>query len=218
MQFFDICPTFQEAPYSYIVAPIIMISSIIGFYYKPYFYTLLLHPYEIAQGKRLHTLLTSAFIHRNWLHLLFNILIIYGLGYDMFGNIMQIHGILYAYLLTPLLFFLLIVIPNLFQVLKKRNDFYFTSIGASGLTFGLYGFSALFFPLQKINHLFIPLIHNAAQYWLYILIVLIFLSFIKISKINRSLHITAYLLGSVFALINRSESIYEFAKAFFIKF
>ncbi|WP_400261566.1 rhomboid family intramembrane serine protease [Sphingobacterium sp. SG20118] len=218
MQFFDVFPTFQEAPYSYIIVPILMISGILGFYTKPYFHAVLLHPYELARGKRLHTLLTSAFIHRNWIHLLFNMLIIYGLGYDMFGNIMQVYGSVSAYLLTPLLFSLLIIIPNAFLVLNKRNDFYFTSIGASGLTFGLYGFSALFFPLQKINHLFIPWIHNAAQYWLYILIVLTLLSCVKISKINRSLHIVAYLLGSIIALITRNESIYEFTKALFLKF
>lgn len=218
MNFFDVLPTFQEAPYSYTIVPIMMISSIIGFYYKTYFHTLILHPYELARGKRLHTLFTSAFIHRNWTHLLFNILIIYGLGYDMFGNIMQVYGTLSAYLFTLFLFSFLIVIPNLFQVLKKRNDFYFTSIGASGLTFGLYGYAALFFPLEKINHLFIPIIHNAAQYWLYILIVLILLSYIKISRINRSLHLFAYLLGSILALVSRNESIFEFIEAITFKF
>lgn len=217
MRFFDVFPTFQEAPYSYIVAPIILISSIIGFYNKSYFHSLILHPYEIARGKRIHTVLTSAFIHRNWFHLLFNIFITYILGYDTFGNIMQEYGTIAAYILTPLLFLLLISLPNLFQILKKKDDFYFTAVGASGLSFGLYGFSALFYPLQKINHLFIPWIHNAAQYWIYILMVSILLSFIKISKINRSLHVYAYLLGSICAIIIRNESIHEFIKAIFVK-
>lgn len=216
MHFFDIFPAFQEAPYSYTVVPVLIISSIIGFYKISYFHNLILHPYEVARGKRLHTLFTSAFIHRSWIHLFFNTLIIYGLGYDMYGNILQVYGSVPAYLLTPLLFSLLIIIPNVFQVLKKKNDFYFTSMGASGLTFGLYGFSALFFPLQKVNHLFIPFIHNAAQYWLYILFILTLLSFIKLSKVNRLLHITAYLIGSIFALIIRNESIYEFTKALLI--
>lgn len=216
MQFFDIFPTLQEAPYSYLVVPIMLISSIIGFYRKSYFHALILHPYEIARGKRIHTLLTSAFIHRNWLHLLFNSIVIYGLGYDTFGNIMQEFGILAAYLLTPILIILLISLPNLIQVYQERNVFHFTSVGASGLSFGLYGFSALFFPLQKINHLFIPWINNAAHYWLYILIVSILLSFIKVSKINRSLHIYAYLLGSLFAFIIRKESVSEFIKALFL--
>lgn len=216
MQFFDVFPTFKEAPYSYIIVPIILISSIIGFYNKSYFHALILHPYEIMRGKRIHSLLTSAFIHRNWLHLLFNALIVYGLGYDMFGNIQQIYGALLSYILTPILFVLLISLPNLFQVLAKKNNFQFTSVGASGLSFGLYGFSALFFPLQKINHLFIPWIHNSTHYWLYILIISILLSFINLSKINRSLHIYAYLLGSIFAFIIRKDAIEEFIKALFL--
>ncbi|UIR54795.1 rhomboid family intramembrane serine protease [Sphingobacterium sp. SRCM116780] len=209
MHFFDIFPTFEEAPYSYIIVPIIMISSVIGFYYKPYFHALILHPYEIARRKRIHTLLTSACIHRNLLHLLFNALIIYGLGYDMFGNIMQVYGTLTAYVLTPLLFFLLISLPNLFQTFQKRNDFYFTSMGASGLAFGLYGFSALFFPLQPMKSTIFSFVTNSVQLWFCGLLILILLAQIKKTKINKYLHLSAYLTGAVLSIVIRPQSIIE---------
>ncbi|RKE44548.1 rhomboid family intramembrane serine protease [Sphingobacterium detergens] len=201
MKFFDIFPTFSESPYSYTLVPVVMICSTIGFYYKPFFHALILHPYEIANGKRTHTLFTSALIHRGWLHLLFNCIVIFSLVYDMTSILKQEFGQTVSYLVTPILVLTLIVLPNLCQTYLHRKNFIFTSIGASGLSLGLYGFSALFFPLQKINHLFVPWIHNSAQYWIYILLLLILSSFIKNTKINRSLHLIAFILGSVLALL-----------------
>lgn len=209
MQFFDIFPTFQEAPYSYLIVPVILISSIIGFYHKPYFHALILHPYEIIRGRRIHTLLTSAFIHRNWWHLLFNALIIYGLGYDMFGTISQEYGIHNAYLLTPLLFFLLIFAPNIIQTYQKRKNFYFTALGSSGLSFGLYGFSALFYPLQPMENSIIPFVNSAIQSWIFGLLILFLLAQIKNSPINKYLHLSAYLIGTLLAQIVRPQAVLE---------
>jgi membrane associated rhomboid family serine protease len=206
MQFFDIFPTLQEAPYSYLFVPIMLISSIIGFYRKSYFHALILHPYEIARGKRIHTLLTSAFIHRNCWHLLFNAFIIFGLGYDMFGTISQEYGVHTAYVLTPLLFFLLIILPNLFQTYQKRKDFYFTALGASGLSFGLYGFSALFYPLQPMQNSIVPFVNCAMQSWIFGLLILLLLAQIKNSSINKYLHLSAYLIGTLLAQIVRPQA------------
>lgn len=216
MKFFDIFPTFTDAPYSYIVIPIILVCSIVGFYNKSFFHAMILHPYEIARGKRIHTLLTSALIHRNWLHLLFNCVIIFGLGYDTFGNLDQEYGITVAYIGTICIFFLLIILPNLIQTFFKKNDFTFTAIGASGLSFGLFGFSALFFPLQKTSsHLFF-FVQNTTHNWIVGLGILILLTFVgKLKKTNKQLHLAAYLIGSIVALMVRHTSIVEMYQALF---
>jgi membrane associated rhomboid family serine protease len=216
MKFFDIFPTFAEATYSYIVVPIILVCSIIGFYNKSFFHALILHPYEIARGKRIHTLLTSALIHRNWIHLLFNCVVIFGLGYDMFGNLHQEYGTTVAYIGTIANFFLLIILPNLIQAFSKKNDFTFTAVGASGLSFGLFGFSALFFPLQKTtSHLF-SFVQNTTHSWIVGLGILILLTFVgKLKKTNKQLHLVAYLIGSIVALVFRHTSIIEMYQALF---
>jgi len=209
MSFFDIFPTFEEAPYSYIIVPIMLVSSVIGFYHKPYFHTLLLHPYEVYRGKRVHTLLTSAFVHRNWLHLLFNLVAVFGLVYDLFGCMKQEYGLFAAMAYSPAVIIFLMIIPNIIQIWIKRNNFLFTAVGSSGLSSGLFGFSFLFFPLQHINHLFIPWIKNAVHYGLYVFVIMILLSSIRQLKINYSLHVTAYIIGSLMALLMRKESIFE---------
>ncbi|WP_164112875.1 rhomboid family intramembrane serine protease [Sphingobacterium luzhongxinii] len=210
MSLFDIFPTFAEAPYSYIVVPIMLVSSVIGFYHKPYFHALLLHPYEVYRGKRLHTLLTSAFVHRNWLHLINNLLIIYGLGYDMFGNIDQEYGLFAAYVWSPILWFALIVLPNVVQTLSKKDDFIFTAVGASGLSFGLYGFSALFFPLQKMGNFILPFVTNMFHNWLFGLVIVFLLSVLNRNRIvNSRLHLSAYFIGGILGFFVRPSAVVE---------
>lgn len=213
MSFFDVFPTFDESPYSYTIAPMLLITGIIGIYSKNFRYKLLLHPYEICRGNRRHTLLTSALVHRNWLHLLFNFFVIYGLAYDMYGCLAQEQGVWIAVFATPILFVAITVFSNLLQTLIKRNDFMFTALGASGLSFGLFGFSFFYFPLQKTSHSIFPFIKNSAHYWLYALIMMLLLSFIKQVKINRQLHIIGFLVGSLLALCVRWESLPNLVKA-----
>jgi len=209
MSFFDIFPTFKEAPYSYIIVPVMLLSSIIGFYHKPYFYALLLHPYEVKRGKRVHTLFTSAFVHRNWLHLFFNTFVVFALSYDLYGCISQEYQEYISFLLTPLFISLLIIIPNLLQTQIRKNDFSFTSVGSSGLTFGLFGFGFLFFPLQKTSSFLIPIIKNSFDYWLSVLVLFVLLSFIPKTTVNRQLHLFAFLIGSMLSLLCRPQSIIE---------
>ncbi len=211
---FDILPTFSESPYSYIIVPIILVVSIIGFYYKPVFHALLLHPYEICRGKRLHTVLTSALIHRNWLHLLINAVLIYFLLFDLYGLIEQEQSAQAALLLSLLLISSFIGVPNLIQSYVKKNDFGYTAVGSSGLTFALYGFSFTYFPLEKTQSFWIEGIKTNSHLWLATLIVILLLAFIPKSKINRGLHLVAFLLGSISAILVRPQSLSEFIESY----
>jgi membrane associated rhomboid family serine protease len=142
--------------------------------------------------------------------------VIFGLGYDMFGNLHQEYGTTVAYIGTIANFFLLIILPNLIQAFSKKNDFTFTAVGASGLSFGLFGFSALFFPLQKTtSHLF-SFVQNTTHSWIVGLGILILLTFVgKLKKTNKQLHLVAYLIGSIVALVFRHTSIIEMYQALF---
>lgn len=70
-------PSFNEIPITYLICGLILCSGIVGFYYKPYYQALIFHPYEVFQGRRKHTVITSAFVHRGWFHLLINIYIFF---------------------------------------------------------------------------------------------------------------------------------------------
>lgn len=215
MSIFNVIPTFNEAPLTYVITPIILVSSIIGFYYKPYFHALLIHPYELFRGKRWHTLLTSAFLHRNWSHLFFNLLFISAMSYDVYGSLKQVYPENFPILLSTLVCFLLVTLPNLAQSIHKRNDFTFTSMGASGLSFGLVGFSGMFFPTDNPYKFILPFLGNAFYNWLIFLFILyIFTRIKRSSNTNVFLHLYAYLIGGVLALIIRPAALKEIISLF----
>lgn len=215
MSIFDLLPTFYEAPLTYIIVPIILVSSIIGFYNKPYFHALLIHPYELFRGKRWHTLLTSAFLHRNWLHLSSNLFFIYVLSYDLYGTLKQIYPNGYPFLLSGLICFLLITLPNLAQSIHKKDDFMFTSMGSSGLSFGLFGFTGMLLPTDSTNKFMFIFIGNSFYNWLVLLIILYVLTRIKRSSgTNVYLHLYAFLIGGLLALLVRPEAVKEIISIF----
>ena len=210
MSIFDFIPTFQESPFTYILLPIILISSCIGFYSKPYYQALLIHPYELCRGKRLHTLLSSAFVHRNWKHLVTNMVFLYILSYDLYGNLQQVYPNKSPLLLSIVISFLLITLSNLIQSIHKRNDFMFTSVGASGLSFGLVGFCGLFFPTDSLSRLMLPFIGNSFYSCIALLILLyIFTRLKRNTSTNVFLHLYAFVIGVTMALVARPEALKE---------
>lgn len=200
--FFEIFPYFYEAPLAYILTAVIFTTSLIGFYNKTFYNVLIYHPYEVLRGKRLHTVFTSFLIHRNWKHLLWNLLVIFGLTYDLMGVFQQEYSTTYSYLLYLFLGIIGVIVPNLLMGLKHKQDFKYTSVGASGLSFALIGATGMFYPLQEMgNSLVIPM-QLAYQYWIVLFVIFSLLTFRK-SKVNHVLHLSAFLLASFYMITLR---------------
>lgn len=198
--FFEVFPYFNEAPIAYILIIVLLIVSIIGFYWKPLYYCFLLYPYELSKGNKIYTVLTSNFIHKNWKHLLFNSIVIFVFVYDFHGILIQEFTV-YARCLLFAVLFTYVTIPNLILTYKKRKDPFYTSAGASGISFGLLGSNGLYFPLEKMSESFFIPFNYAYQYWTGLLVILIIMSFRKRTKSNHLLHLYAFILGSIWAIM-----------------
>lgn len=201
MGFFEYFPTFSEAPLAWLLACTILPASSLGFFHKPLYQSLLLHPYLVYRGERRHTLFTSILVHKSVLHLAANLVFVFGLSYDLFGTLHQEFGKSWSILLSVLFTILFIGIPNAIIVLRRRDEFVYTAVGASGLMFGLFGFCYLYFPLERMRGSWIPL-DFSYQYWIAGLLLSIVLSFRKTST-NHAIHLLGFLLGSACALMCR---------------
>lgn len=193
-------PSFKSAFCSYLIGILILSTSILSLVNKKITFSLLLHPYEVYRGKRLHTLFTSIFPHQSLLHTLINTLFILFFSYDAQQIMAYKYGEAYAVFLTFYLLIILIVIPNIFLTLKERSNFTFTCIGSSGLTFGLIGFSLAYFPFEKVKSIF-PFIQYSYQFWIYFLLIKLIVALILRKKFNNTLHLIAFFWGTVLALI-----------------
>jgi membrane associated rhomboid family serine protease len=109
---------------------------------------------KIVQGKEYYRLVTHAFIHANWSHLLVNMLVLF-----FFGPVIESYLGYYfgnkANAIYILLYFGGILASNTWSLIKHRNNYYYNAVGASGAVSAVL-FAFIFFdPLQKILVFFV---------------------------------------------------------------
>jgi membrane associated rhomboid family serine protease len=109
---------------------------------------------KIVQGKEYYRLVTHAFIHANWSHLLVNMLVLF-----FFGPVIESYLGYYfgnkANAIYILLYFGGILASNIWSLIKHRNNYYYNAVGASGAVSAVL-FAFIFFdPLQKILVFFV---------------------------------------------------------------
>eukprot|EP01133_Synstelium_polycarpum_P017862 gene17862-21296_t len=156
-------PSFFQMPFTYVITISIFIVSIIGFYHKPLYHALLFHPYEVFRGKRIHTLLTSAFVHKGWKHLLINLYIFYIMAKDVETLILnENYSPVQIKIIWLFIFLFSAVLSNLITGWLQKDNINYTSVGASGITFSFTIFAMLYFPLDHSNkpHKFLPLYYG----------------------------------------------------------
>lgn len=150
---------------------------------------------QIVQQKEYYRLVSHAFIHANWPHLIVNMLVLYFFGRNIesylhyyFGNRAT------AYYL--MLYFGSILASNIWSLIKNKNNYYYNAVGASGAVSAVL-FAYIFFdPLQSIL-LFaiipIPGILFAVAYLLY--------SYQMGKKKTDNVAHDAHFLGALFGFI-----------------
>lgn len=150
---------------------------------------------KIYHRNEYHRLVTHAFVHANWEHLIVNMIVLFSFGTaiemyfkEYFGN----NHILYFFLL----YFGGILASNIYALIKHRNNYFYNAIGASGAVASVL-FAAIFFdPWNKIYFfgiLPIPGIIFAALY--------LFYSYQMSMKQKDNVAHDAHFLGALFGFI-----------------
>ena len=111
------------------------------------FEKLSLRPYEIERKKQWYRVISHGCLHADWTHLLFNMFTFYS-----FGNYVELffsqkgYGD-WAYLA---LYFGGMVAASIHDLTKQKNNYYYTSIGASGAVSAVLFASIVLNPLDKV--------------------------------------------------------------------
>jgi membrane associated rhomboid family serine protease len=146
-------------------------------------------------------LITSGFLHSNWLHLIFNMLALYFFAGPL-GMILDWWGFLLVY-------FISLVGGDLLSLYIHRHSGDYSSIGASGAVAGvIFGCIALL-PGFEIRQFLIPI---SLPGWLYGLIyVLVSIYGIRSRKgnVGHDSHLGGALIGMVVAIIMRPQALVE---------
>lgn len=150
---------------------------------------------KIIHQKEYYRLISHAFIHANWPHLVVNMMVLYFFG----SNIEAYFG--YYFGNKAIAFFLLlyfggVLASNIWSLIKHKNNYYYNAVGASGAVSAVL-FATIFFEPWKPLYLFavlpIPGILFATGY--------LFYSYQMSKKKTDNVAHDAHFLGAVFGFI-----------------
>jgi len=132
---------------TYLITGITVVVSFICFNNRLLFDKLSLKPYRIVHAKEWYRIISHGFVHADWVHLFVNMFTFWSFGTYMesaFGYLGLGTG---GYLG---LYFGGMVAASLYDLIRRRNDPYYVSIGASGAVSAVLFTSIFLDPWGKI--------------------------------------------------------------------
>jgi membrane associated rhomboid family serine protease len=158
---------------------------------------LIFNPYKVNKYGQWYRLLSSGFIHADWIHLIINMFVLY-----QFGAIVE-HEYGYAFAEKGWYYFLLLylggIVISILPTFKRHKDNYaYNALGASGGVSAIVFTFMLFDPFQRIalyglNFLSMPAIFWGIVYLVY--------SYIADKKGGGNTNHNAHFWGAIFGII-----------------
>lgn len=171
---------------------IIVLTSVVTFYQPETMTHLQFSAFQVYHRRQFYRLVTHAFVHANWEHLIVNMIVLWSFGTAVehyFSVYFEGYGT-YYYLF---LFFGSVIFSSLWSLYKQKNNYYYSAVGASGAVSAIL-FSAIFFDPWSSIYFFgilpIPGIIFGALYLYY--------SWFMSKKNTDNIGHDAHFLGAVF--------------------
>jgi membrane associated rhomboid family serine protease len=175
------------APVASVIFVFTILTSLWAFSNDNAYAQMILHPFSVWRKERVYTVITSGFIHNDWMHLFFNMLSFYffafrlepALGHWQFG----------------VLYFVSLILSDLPTVYKHKNDEWYHSLGASGAVSAVIFSAILFNPLDKMMILPLPFGIPAVLFGVIYLVYCNYASKYSRDNINHDAHLFGALSG-----------------------
>ncbi len=194
--------TFAATPIAFVILIITCIVSLVAFYNENIYVQFMLHPYSVSRGKRLYGLITSGFIHKDWMHLIFNML-----SYYFFAGILETN---LGHWQFGLLYMVSLILSDLPSVNKHKEDYGYHSLGASGAVSAVIFGAILFDPLQPIYIMLIPIGIPGIIFAILYLVYCNYASKHARDNVNHDAHLFGALSGLMITIILHHQVLPEF--------
>jgi membrane associated rhomboid family serine protease len=140
-------------PYS--IIGITLVISFVALRNNKFFEKILMHPYHISRNREYYRLLSSGFGHINTGHFLLNSLGLYFFGEYLMKFLVDAYGF-NAPLAFILIYLSAIVIADLPDLIRHKNNPGYTAIGASGAISAVVAGAAISDPSLQVSLIFLP--------------------------------------------------------------
>ena len=183
-----------NTPVSSIIFAITIITSIYAFSNQDVLVKYMLHPYSIHRGKKIYTILSSGFIHRDWGHLLFNMLTFYFFGFALEAMLVTVSS--WGHLQFALIYLLALVLSDITTITKHKNNPTYYSLGASGAICAVL-FSFILFQPKAMLGIFLVIPMPA---WMFGILFLIYCAWAA-KQARDSINHDAHFYGAIAGII-----------------
>jgi len=181
------------APVACIIFVITIITSLMAFSNENLYGKLILHPYNVSRGRYIYTVITSGLIHKDWMHLFFNMLSFYFFAF-------QLEPIL-GHWQFAVLYIASLILSDMPSVLKHRENYNYYSLGASGAVSAVVFSAILYNPLAGMMILPIPISIPAVIFGILYLVYCSYASKYSRDNINHDAHLYGALSGLMITII-----------------
>nr|WP_319401467.1 rhomboid family intramembrane serine protease [uncultured Carboxylicivirga sp.] len=141
-----------------VIILIIAISaiSIAGFSQSELIYRYQFNAYQIKHRKEYIRMISHGFFHADWMHLFFNMFVLYSFGESVITYFSQsLAG--NSNILFLFFFLSAIVVSSLYSFAKEKDNYNYNALGASGAVSAVVFASILYDPYSPIYLFFIPI-------------------------------------------------------------
>jgi membrane associated rhomboid family serine protease len=153
----------------------------------------ILSPYNVYRKHKIYTLITSGFIHADWMHLIFNMLTFFSFGFALESMIGSVN--------FAILYFVSLVVSDLPTVFRHKNDIRYSSLGASGAVSAVIFSFILFQPFSKMYIMPIPFGIWAVAFGPLYLVYCAYASKQSRDNINHDAHMYGALSGMILTVL-----------------
>lgn len=191
------------------IIAVTVIISLLAFNNQSYIDNLVFWPYRIWRNKEWHRLISCGFIHADYGHLFFNMFALFSFGQfveSAFGYYFGSIGIT-AYII---MYFLAVATADAYNLFKRKDDYGYRSLGASGGVSAVIFASILFNPFGKIYLFFIPVGIPAFIFGGLYLVYCAYMAKRAQDNIGHTAHFTGSLIGFFFPIIIQPSLLLDF--------
>jgi membrane associated rhomboid family serine protease len=183
----------HQAPVASIIFAITIITSVLAFSNPDWYGKLMLHPYSVYRGKNVYTVITSGLIHKDWMHLFFNMISYYCFAFTLEGRI--------GHWQFGLLYVASLILSDMPSVAKHKNDFWYNSLGASGAVSAVIFSYIMYDPMAGMYIIPFPFAIKAIIFGVLYLVYCSYASKYSRDNINHDAHLFGALSGVAITLI-----------------
>lgn len=201
-----------QTPVASVIFVFTILTSIYAFSNHDLMAKFMLHPYNVHRGRGVYTILTSGMVHRDWGHLLFNMLTFFFFGFSLEAILAGVSA--WGHLQFALIYILGLVLSDVTTIVKQKDNIYYRSLGASGAICAIL-FSYILFQPKAMLGIFMIIPMPA---WLFGILFLFYCAWAAKNardSINHDAHFYGAIVGIVVTLILHPWVFQHFLGQFF---